>query len=192
MPSATLNAGKQFQPPLERTLRQTFPYPDSRFSPVLPSPARVSETCYTARLNLNTTRLDLNAPHSHTCPPTMPRPPAMPTCPELHFRSLPPAHVVPGPAGTSQQCADLPSAAPPTRSGMAPAMPPMPAPPAPGSVSCHEKHATDTVLRTFCTKTPSFAHFRSKSDRELTATASCYESPCQYPVTKSEEKIRNY
>jgi len=64
----------------------------------------------------------------------------------------------------------------------------MPALPAPGSVSCHEKHATVTVLRTFCTKTTFFAHFQSKTDRELTATASYYERPCQYPVTKSEEK----
>ena len=59
--------------------------------------------------------------------------------------------------------------------------------PPPASVSCHEKHATDTILRTFCTKTTPFAHFQSKNDREPTATASCYESPRQYPVTRREK-----
>ena len=113
----------------------------------------------------------------------------MPTCSELNVRNLPQANIAPGSAGTHRKCTALPSAAPPTRSGTVPAMPPMPAPPSPGSVSCHEKHATDTILRTFCTNTTSFAYFQSKSDREPTATASCYESPCKCPVTKSEEKI---
>ena len=111
----------------------------------------------------------------------------MSTCSELNVRTLPPAHIAPGAAGTNRQCTTLQSAAPPTRSGTRRAMPPMPALPPPASVSCHEKHATDTILRTFCTKTTSFAHFQSKNDRELTATASCYESPCQYPATRREK-----
>ena len=124
----------------------------------------------------------------HTCPPTMPRPPTMSTCSERHVRNLPPAHIAPGATATNRKCATLPPAAPPTRSGAVPAMlSPMPALPPPGSVSCHEKHATDTVLRTFCTKTTPFAHFQSKNDREPTATASCYESPRQYPVTRREK-----
>ena len=124
---------------------------------------------------------------SHNCPPTMPRPPTMSTSPELNVRILPPAHIAPGAAGTNRQCTTLQSAAPPTRSGTRRAMPPMPALPPPASVSCHEKHATDTILRTFCTKTTPFAHFQSKNDREPTATASCYESPRQYPVTRREK-----
>ena len=68
-------------------------------------------------------------------------------------------------------------------------MPPMPAPPPPSSVSCHKGHSATTDLRTLCNKTPSFAHFQSKTDRELTATASCYESPCQYPVTSTKENF---
>ena len=66
-------------------------------------------------------------------------------------------------------------------------MPTMPALPPPGSVSCHETRETVAELRTFCTKTTFFAHFLSKTDRELTATASCYESPCHYPVTRREK-----
>ncbi len=124
---------------------------------------------------------------SHNCPPTMPRPPTMSTSPELNVRILPPAHIAPGAAGTNRQCTTLQSAAPPTRSGTRRAMPPMPALPPPASVSCHEKHATDTILRTFCTKTTPFVHFQSKNDREPTATASCYESPRQYPVTRREK-----
>ena len=123
----------------------------------------------------------------HTCPPTMLRPPAMSTCSERHVRNLPPAHIAPGATATNRNCATLPPAAPPTRSGAVPAMlSPMPALPPPGSVSCHEKHATDTILRIFCTKTTSFAYFQSKNDREPTAAASCYESPNQYPVTRKE------
>ena len=156
-------------------------------NPLPTPPAKVSETCYTARLNLNATRLHPNALHAHSCPPTMPRPPAMSTCSELNVRTLPPAHIAPGAAGTNRQCTTLQSAAPPTRSGTRRAMPPMPALPPPASVSCHEKHATDTILRTFCTKTTPFAHFQSKNDREPTATASCYESPRQYPVTRREK-----
>ena len=124
---------------------------------------------------------------SHNCPPTLPKPPAMSTCSELNVRTLPPANIAPGAAGTNRQCTTLQSAAPPTRSRTRRAMPPMPALPPPASVSCHEKHATDTILRTFCTKTTPFAHFQSKNDREPTATASCYESPRQYPVTRREK-----
>ena len=113
----------------------------------------------------------------------------MSTCSELHVPNLHPAHIAPVPTGANRKCSHLPPAAPSIHSGTKPALPPMPAPPAPGSVSCHEKHATVTVLRTLCTKTPLFAHFLSKTDRVLTATASRYESPCQYPVTRSEEKI---
>jgi len=123
---------------------------------------------------------------SPTCPPTFPRPPTMSTYSELNVQFLPPANIAPGAAGATRKCTIQLSAAPLTRSRGERAMPPMPAPPTHGSVSCHEKHVTDTVLRTFCTKTPSFAHSRSKTDRELTATASCYESPCQYPVTRRE------
>ncbi len=108
---------------------------------------------------------------SHNCPPTLPRPPTMPTHSERHVLTLSPSHIAPGLAATSPKCT--------TR-------PPMPAPPPPASVSCHEKDATVTVLRPFCTKTTLFAHFLSKNDKELTATASCYESPCQYPVTRRE------
>ncbi len=124
---------------------------------------------------------------SHNCPPTLPKPPAMSTCSELNVRTLPPANIAPGAAGTNRQCTTLQSAAPPTLSRTRRAMPPMPALPPPASVSCHEKHATDTILRTFCTKTTPFAHFQSKNDREPTATASCYESPRQYPVTRREK-----
>ena len=158
-------------------------------SPLSPSPARVSESCYTARLNPNTTGLDPNAPQSHTCPPTIPRPPAMSTRSELNVRNLPPANIAPGAAATNRKCSHLSSAAPPIHCGTKSPMPSMPAPPTPGSVSCHEEHATDTILRTFCTKTPSFAHFQSKTDRELTATASCYESPCRYPVTRTQKSF---
>ncbi len=111
----------------------------------------------------------------------------MSTCSERHVRILPPAHIAPGAAAATRKCTTQPSAAPPTRGGTRRAMPPMPAQPPSASVSCHEKHATDTILRTFCTKTTSFAHFQSKNDRELTATASCYESPCQYPATRREK-----
>ena len=124
---------------------------------------------------------------SHNCPPTLPRPPAMSTCPELNVRTLPPANIAPGAAATNRQCTTRPSAAPPIRSRTRRGLPPMPALQPPASVSCHEEHATDTILRTFCTKTTSFAHFQSKNDRELTAAASCYESPCQYPVTRREK-----
>ena len=126
---------------------------------------------------------------SHNCPPTLPWAPTMSTCSECHVRILPSAHIAPGAAAATRQCTTLQSAAPPTRSGTRRAMPPMPALPPPASVSCHEKHATDTILRTLCTKTTSFAHFQSKSDREPTATVSCYESPCQYPVTKKEKNL---
>ncbi len=129
---------------------------------------------------------------SHNCPPTMPRPPTMSTRSVPNVRILPPAHIAPGSAATNRKCTALPSAAPPTRSGTGPAIQPMPAPPPPGSVSCHKEHAAVTVLRTFCTRTPSFAHFQSKTDRELTAAASCYESPCQNPVTRREKQFSNF
>ena len=129
---------------------------------------------------------------SHNCPPTMPRPPAMPTRSVPNIRILPPANIAPGAAGTNRKCTALPSAAPPTRSGTGPAIQPMPAPPPPGSVSCHKEHAAVTVLRIFFTKTTSSAYFRSKNDREPTAAASCYESPCQYPVTRREKHFSNF
>ena len=113
----------------------------------------------------------------------------MSTRPELNVRVLPPAHVAPGAAATNRQCTTQPSAAPPTRDRGKRAMPPMPAPPPPSSVSCHKGHSATTDLRTLCNKTPSFAHFQSKTDRELTAAASCYESPCQYPVTRTKENF---
>ena len=126
---------------------------------------------------------------SHDCPPTMPRPPAMSTCPERQVRILPQAQVAPGAAATNQHCADLPPAAPRSRSETVPARQPMPLPPPPCAVSCHKEHAAATVLRAFCPRTPSLAHLESKTDRELTATASCYECPCQYPVTSTKENF---
>ena len=114
----------------------------------------------------------------------------MPTRSELHVRILPPANIAPGSAGTHRKRTALPSAAPPTHSGTRRAMPPMPALSPPASVSCHEKEATVAVLRTYYTKTTSFTHFLSKNDRELTATASCYESLCHYPVTRREKKLQ--
>ena len=120
--------------------------------PVPPSPARVSETCYTARSSPNTFGLHPNAQHAHNCPPTLPRPPTMSLCSEPNVRTLSPAHIASGSAGNDSKCAELPSAAPPTHSVMTRAMQPMPAPPAPGSVSCHEKHAAVAVLRTFGTQ----------------------------------------
>ena len=122
-------------------------------------------------------------------PPTMPRPQTMLTCSEPNVRILPPSNIPPSPACSNRKCSHQPSAAPPYRSGTVPAKPPMPAPPSPGSVSCHKEHSAAAVLRTFCTKTPSFAHFQSKTDRELTATASGYESPRQYPVTRTKENF---
>ncbi len=161
----------------------TIHYPLHCRKPVPPSPARVSETCYTARSSPNTSALDPNTLPPHTLPP------AMSTGSALKVRILPPADIASGPVGNNRQCAYLPSFAQSKRSDAKRSMKPLPAHPAPGSESCHEEHETVTALRTSCTKTPSFAHFQSKNDGELTATASCYESPCQYPVTKSEEKI---
>ncbi len=46
-------------------------------------------------------------------------------------------------------------------------MQPMSAPPAPGSVSCHEKHAAVVVLRTFCTQNDIFCAF-SRQKRQGT------------------------
>ena len=102
---------------------------------------------------------------SHNCPPTMPRPPTMSTCSELNVRTLPPANIAPGAAGTNRQCTTQPSAAPPIRNRTRRAMPPMPALPTRPSISCHEKHATDTTLRTFCTKTTLFVYYQSKTTR---------------------------
>ena len=95
-----------------------------------------------------------------------------------NVRILAPTHVTEGPVYASLQFDVLSLAAPP-----------IPAPPTPPLVSCHKGQETDTFLRTCCTKTPSFAHLRSKTDLELTAPASCYESPCKYPVTRREKKI---
>ena len=48
-------------------------------NPVPPSPARVSETCYTARSSTNATRLHPNAPHHSSARPPCPgRPPCRP------------------------------------------------------------------------------------------------------------------
>ena len=114
-------------------------------------PARDSETCYTAGSNPNTTRL---GPERAACAqlPVHPRPPTMSTSSELNVRTLPPANIAPGAAATTPKCTAQPSAAPPTRSGKKPALPPMPAPPPPGAVSCHENHAAVTILRTSCTQ----------------------------------------
>ena len=119
----------------------------------------------------------------------MPRPPAMSTCPEPNVRILPHVHIAPGAAGTNRKSATLPSAAPPTRHGMKPAMPPMTAPPAPGPVSCHEEHAVVAVLRTFSTQTTYFARSYDKNGRQTTTTVSCYESPCLYPVTRRKKNF---
>ena len=76
-----------------------------------PFPARDAETRYTIRLNLN-------APNTHRCPPTMPGPPTMSTCTRYNRQSQPAARNAPDAAATIESCADLPSAAPPTGSGM--------------------------------------------------------------------------
>ena len=119
----------------------------------------------------------------------MSRPPAMSTHSKPNVRTLAPTHITKSLVYTNLQCADPSPAAPPVYSRITPALPPMPVPPPLGSESCHKEHAAATVLRTICTRTPSFAHFLSKTDRNLTAAASCYETPCQYPVTKREKKI---
>ena len=126
--------------------------------------------------------------HTNARPPCPDRP-AMSTCPESNVRILPQVHIAPVAAGTYRKSPTLPPAAPPTRNGMKPAMPPMPAPPATGPVSCHEKHAAVTVLRTFCTRTTYFARFYDKNGRQTTATVSCYESPCLYPVTRRKKNF---
>ena len=95
------------------------------------------------------------------------------TCSEPNVRIPPLANIPPSPACNNCKCSHQPSAAPPS----------------PGSVSCHKVPAAVTVLRTFCTKTPSLAHFQSNTDRKLTATASCYESPCQCPVTRTQKNF---
>ena len=66
----------------------TIHYPLPRRNPLPPSPARVSETCYTARSSPKTTRLDPNAPH-HT--------PARPPCPGRKLCR-------PAPNRTSESC----------------------------------------------------------------------------------------
>ena len=117
----------------------------------------------------------------------MSRPPAMSTRSKPNVPSLAPTHITKGPFYTNLQCADPSPAEPPIYSRVTPALPRMPLPPPPGSVSCHKEHTTATVLRTFCTKMTSLAHSLSKSDRELTVTASCYEGPSQHPVTRREQ-----
>ena len=114
----------------------------------------------------------------------MSRPPAMSTRSKPNVRSLAPTHITKGPFYTNLQFADPSPAAPHIYSRVTPAMPPMPLPSPPASVSCHKDHAIATVLRVFCIRTTSLAHYLSKSDRVLTATASCYESPSQHPVTR--------
>ncbi len=115
-------------------------------------------------------------PASHNCPPTLPRPPAMSPCSELNVRTLPPANIAPGAAGTNRQCTTQPSA-----------MPPMPAQPTPGSISCHEKHATDTTLRTFCNKTTSLAHFLHQND--TFCVLSVQNRPLPHPATRVHANI---
>ncbi len=110
----------------------------------------------------------------------------------LKARILPPADIAPGPVGNYRQCAYLPSFAQSTRSDTKRSMKPLPAHPAPGSVSCHEKNATVTGLRTSCTKMPSFAHILSEIGRKLTATVSCYETPSRNPVTRYREKTLRF
>ena len=131
--------------------------------PVPPSPARNSETCYTARSSPNTTGLDPNARHVHNCPPTIPRPPAMSTCSKMNVRILAQANFAPGIAGNNPKCADLPSAAPPAHTVMTHAMRLMPAPPASGFVSCHEKHSAVAVLRNSCTQNDIFCAFSGQT-----------------------------
>ena len=104
---------------------------------------------------------------SHNCPSTMPRPQTMSTCSEPNVRILPQANFAPDSAGNSSKCADLPSAAPPAHSVVTHAMQPMPAPPAPGSVSCHEKHAAVAVLRNSCAQNDIFCAF-SRQKRQGT------------------------
>ena len=108
----------------------------------------------------------------------------MSTCSEPNVRILPQATFAPGSVGNNSKCAELPSAAPPTHTVMTPAMQPMSAPPAPGSVSCHEKHAAVVVLRTFGTQNDIFCAFLRQNGRERPTSVSCHESPCQYPVTR--------
>ena len=115
-------------------------------------------------------------PASHNCPPTLPRPPAMSPCSELNVRTLPPANIAPGAAGTNRQCTTQPSA-----------MPPMPALPPPPSISCHEKHATDTTLRTFCNKTTSLAHFLHQND--TFCVLSVQNHPLPHPATRVHANI---
>ena len=80
----------------------------------------------------------------------MPKPPTMSTRSEPNVRFLPQANFAPGSASTNPKCAVMPSAATPAHSGMRPAMQPMPAPPAHGSVSCHKERAAVAVLLTSC------------------------------------------
>ena len=60
----------------------------------------------------------------------------MPTNSERHVLTLPPAHIAPGLAATAPKCTTQPN---------------IPAKPPHASISCHEKHETVTILRTFCT-----------------------------------------
>ncbi len=136
-------------------------------NPVPPSPARDSETCYTAGSSQDTTRLDPNKLHTHTCLPTMPKPPTMSTCSETNLRILPQANFAPGSVGNNSKCTELPSAVLPTHSVMTPAMQPMPASLAPGSVSCHEKHAAVAVISTLGTQNDIFYAF-SRQERQGT------------------------
>ena len=126
---------------------------------------------------------------SHNCPPTMPRPPTMSTCSEPSVPILPQANFAPGSVGNNSKCTDLPSVEPPTHSVMTPAMQPMPAPPAPGSVSCHEKHAAVAVLRTFCTQNDIFcANLRQKRPRNADIRFLLRES---LPISCHEKRRKN-
>ena len=144
-------------------------------------PARNAETRYTIRLNLN-------APNTHKCPPTMPGPPTMSTCTRYNRQSQPAARNARDAAATIASCADLPSAAPPTGSVTVPAMPPMPAPLTHGPVSCHEKSAASPigrpVTRLRCTSRPSFARSRAKTVAKMSQNC-----PRQNPVTSCQPNI---
>ena len=91
----------------------------------------------------------------------------MSTCSEPNAPILPQANFAPGSAGNNSKCAELPSAVPTTHSVMTHAMRPMLAPPAPGSVSCHEKHAAVAVLRNSCAQNDIFCAF-SRQKRQGT------------------------
>ncbi len=171
VPSVDPLCGSYWHPDLDAIALEALP----------PSPARNAETRYTIRLNLN-------APNTHRCPPTMPGPPTMSTCTRYNRQSQPAARNAPDAAATIESCADLPSAAPPTGSGMIPTMPPMPAPLTHGPVSCHEKSAASPIARPVTrlryTSRPSFAQSRAKTVPKMSQNC-----PRPNPVTSCQPNI---